>query len=198
MLEAVFSKSLGPFKLTASMRDGGFILLTGRNGAGKSTFLLTLAGQYLPDFGGKKGNGRAVSRVPLENRRIAFVNQSTYFGHLSVKEHIMWGARGEKVDERFGSVMKGLDIDFDGKVGSLSLGQRIRVALATAIMSSPELLLIDEAISNLSERTEVLKELGSLSAGLGFDVVHASQEDDNRGLVDHRYHLADGVMSKLS
>lgn len=198
MIEAIFSKSLNSFKLIASMSDSGFILLTGRNGAGKSTYLLTLAGQYLPDTGGIKVNGREVSRLPLESRRIAFVNQSTYFSHLSVKEHIMWGARGPNMEERFRGVVKGLDIDFAGKVGSLSLGQRIRVALATAIMSAPEVLLIDEAISNLSERGEVLRELGSLSSSLGFDVVHASQDDDNADTVDHRYHLVDGVMTKLS
>lgn len=198
MIEAIFSKRLGSFNLTASMSDSGFILLSGRNGAGKSTFLLTLAGQYVPDTGDIRVNGREVSRVPLESRRIAFVNQSTYFGHLTVKEHIMWGARGPEADERFNRVIKSLAIVFDGKVGSLSLGQRIRVALATAIMSSPELLLIDEAISNLSERDEVLKELHSLSSGLGFDIVHASQDEEGGEAVDHRYHLVEGVMTKLS
>lgn len=198
MIEAVFSKRLGPFRLSASMTDSGFILLTGRNGAGKSTYLLTLAGQYLPDSGRIELNGREVSRLPLESRRVAFVNQSTFFGHLSVREHIMWGARGSRIDERFNSVKKSLDIGFVGKVGSLSLGQRIRVAIATAIMSSPELLLIDEAISNLSERAEVLKELSSLSSSLGFDIVHASQDENDGNVFDHRYHLDEGTMTKLS
>lgn len=196
MIEAIFSKKLGSFNLNASMKDGGLIFLTGRNGAGKSTYLLTLAGQYLPDTGTVKVNGRDVTNVPLESRRIAFVNQSTFFGHLFVGDHIMWGARGRNIADRYKSVVKGLGISYNGKVGALSLGQRIRVALATAIMSSPELLLIDEAISNLSEKTEVLSELKLLCTSLGFDVIHATQDDGDGDVADHAYHLADGIMTR--
>ncbi len=197
MIEAKFIKKLGSFSLDADMNDSGFILLTGRNGAGKSTYLLCLTGQQPFDSGHLLINGKEVTGKPVRERRIAFVNQSTYFPHLDVDSHIMWAVHGSRDEISSRNVREKLAIDYSGKVGQLSLGQRIRVAIATAILASPEVLLIDEAVSNLSEKKEILLELKSISSERHFDIVYVSQDVDESSVANHHYVLEGGKMNKV-
>lgn len=199
MIDAHFEKRIGSFKLEASIRDSGLLLLTGRNGAGKSTCLLCLLGRYDIDAGYVRLNGRDLAGIPVGERRIAFVNQSTYFGHLDVDRHLLWGERrgtaaSAAVDMR--RLKEVLGIDYGGKVGKLSLGQRIRVAIGTAIISSPEALLLDEAVSNLSEPSEFLGKLKSIASEMGIDVLYVSQDPGEGKVADHHYILRDGKMSR--
>lgn len=198
MIEAEFTKKLDAFSLTARMSDSGFILLTGRNGAGKSTFIYSLLGLYAVDSGGIKLNGKEIAGLPIDRRRIGFVNQSTFFPHLDVDRHILWGLRHRQpVRLSLNEIKERLGITFSGRVGKLSLGQRIRVALATSIIASPEALLIDEAISNLSERFEVLGELRSLAEEGGMDIVYVSQDPSEARAASHHYVVEGGIMSRL-
>lgn len=198
MIQAHFTKHLGVFNLQASMEDSGFILLSGRNGAGKSTFLLCLLGKHSVDSGAVHVNGRDVTCLPVEQRRIAFVNASTCFPHMDVAKHLAWGAREVKPDKStIGEIRRRLGITFEGKVGKLSLGQRIRVSLATAILSNPEVLLIDEAISNLSGKDQILSELVLISKETHFDTVYVTQDTSEKSGIEHNYVLEEGRMTKI-
>lgn len=196
-IDAHFTKKLGAFRLSADMKDGGLILLTGRNGAGKSTFLLCLLGYHALDSGSIVLNGRDVTEVPVERRHIAFVSQSTYFGHMDVEKHLSWGMTDDgRASHEIGAVREKLGIDYEGRVRELSLGQRIRVAIATAVLASPEALLLDEAISNLSGQFAVLGELKILAAERKFDLVCVSQGPEWTKVADHHYAIEQGSMSR--
>ena len=197
MIEAHFSLHKGDFSLEAEMSDSGMILLTGKNGAGKSTFLLCLLGQRSPDSGRMALNGRELADLPTEKRRVAFVNQSTFGPHWDVEKHLIWGAGRIPPDTAsISDARKGLGIDYGGKVGRLSLGQKIRVAIATAVLSSPEALLIDEALSNLSERLAVLSWLREWSVYSKTDIVYVSQDQSESNFADHHYVIEEGRMSR--
>ncbi len=198
MIQARFSKRLGAFNLQAIMEDSGFILLSGRNGAGKSTFLLCLLGKHSVDSGSIFVNGRDVTVLPVEKRHIAFVNASTCFPHMDVVKHLSWGAKDVKPDKsRVDDIRSRLGITFEGKVGRLSLGQRIRVSLATAILSNPEVLLIDEAMSNLSEKDRIISEIVFISKEMHFDTVYVLQDSSEKSGIEHNYLLEEGRMTKI-
>lgn len=180
------------------MDDAGLVLLTGRNGAGKSTFLLCLLGRYPVDGGYIRFNGEDVTGLPVEKRRAAFVNQSSFFGHMDVGTHIHWGSGGmNSSDAKAGRVTEGLGIGFSGKVDRLSQGQKMRVAVATAVLSSPRVILIDEALSNISDRLAVLSELKKMSEEYRFDIVCVSQDAEDSRIADHHYTIDKGAMSRV-
>ena len=198
MIQARFSKRLGAFNLQAVMEDSGFILLSGRNGAGKSTFLLCLLGKHPIDSGSIFVNGRDVTVLPVEKRHMAFVNASTCFPHMDVVKHLSWGAKDVKPGKSvMDDIRSRLGITFEGRVGRLSLGQRIRVSLATAILSNPEVLLIDEAMSNLSEKDRIISEMVSISKESHFDTVYVSQDPSEKSGIEHNYLLEEGRMTKI-
>ena len=85
-----------------------------------------------------------------------------------------------------------MGIDFHGRVGKLSLGMRERVSLATALLSSPAGILVDEAFSNLHEREEFVSSYRKLAADAGVDVVFSTQDDSDGGLAEHLYVIEDG------
>jgi len=131
-------KQYGQFSIDATMSEGGFICLAGKNGSGKTTFLRIIAGLTKPDGGRVKINGTDVTAMPLEKRGVVMVTTESSISNMRVDGQLRWGAKlkgveiGEEILER---TKKQLGIDFHGQVGKLSLGMRERVALATALLS---------------------------------------------------------------
>ena len=199
MIEVQARKRLGEFSLAAEMNDSGFICLAGRNGSGKTSLLKAIAGLLQLDEGIIKINGLEVTRLPVEKRSVIMVRPSSFFPHLDVDSHITWGARlkGMKLGEgKVSKVKTELGIDFDGSVRDLSLGMRERVALATALLASPSVILVDEAFSNLHGRDEFMTSYGKLSREAGIDVVFSSQEEEDGQLSDHLYTISNGITAK--
>ena len=199
MIEVQARKRLGEFSLAAEMNDSGFICLAGRNGSGKTSLLKAIAGLLQLDEGIIKINGLEVTRLPVEKRSVIMVRPSSFFPHLDVDSHITWGARLKRMKLGEGTVSKvktELGIDFDGSVRDLSLGMRERVALATALLASPKVILVDEAFSNLHGRDEFMTSYGKLSREAGIDVVFSSQEEEDGQLSDHLYTISNGITAK--
>ena len=170
MIEAAVQKRFGQFSLDAAMSEGGFICLAGKNGSGKTTFLRIVAGLTKPDGGHVKINGRDVTGMPLEKRGVVMVTPESSIPSMQVDEHLRWGAKLKGVEigkERLEAVKEALGIDFHGKVGKLSLGMRERVSLATALLSAPAAILVDEAFSNLHEREEFISSYRKLDRRRG-------------------------------
>jgi molybdate/tungstate transport system ATP-binding protein len=195
MIEAAVQKRFGEFSLDAAVNEGGFVCLAGRNGSGKTTLLRIVAGLTEPDDGHIKINGRDVTRTPQEKRGIVMVTPGSSIPTLRVDDHLRWGAKlkGAAIGrERLAAVKERLGIDFDGKVGKLSLGMRERVSLATALLSAPAGILVDEAFSNLHEREEFISSYRKLVADLGIDAVFSTQDESDGRLAEHLYVLEDG------
>lgn len=201
MIDASAKKNLGKFSLSAELHDGGFICLAGRNGSGKSSFLKTISGQLKMDEGFVRVGGRDVTGLPMEQRGIVIVTPSSSMPHLTVDAHLRWGAklRRKPLDEaRVSKVKAELGVDFKGKVRTLSLGMKERVALATALLSSPQAILVDEAFSNLHERNDFVAAYRVLAKGADIDVVFSSQDAADGSLADHLYTIAEGKTERVS
>lgn len=124
------------------MRDGDRLLVTGRNGAGKSTLLLVLAGKL---------DVQGVRRHP--DVRVGLLDQDTTFANPRLTARGTYGrALGAERVEQIPLESLGLLHKWDlGKpVGTLSVGQRRRLALALLVADPPHLLLLDEPTNHLS------------------------------------------------
>ncbi|MCZ2722333.1 ABC transporter ATP-binding protein [Marinomonas sp. 15G1-11] len=134
-----------------------FTVLLGPSGCGKSTLLRIIAGLETQDTGVIKIGDRTVSHLPPKERNVAMVFQNyAVFPHMTVFENIAFGLRMKKAPEqkikenveRTATLMH-IDHLLHRYSGQLSGGQRQRVAVARALAVEPDVLLMDEPLSNL-------------------------------------------------
>jgi molybdate/tungstate transport system ATP-binding protein len=196
MIETRVRVQLGEFRLYAELQGGGMICLAGKNGTGKTTLLRTIAG-FLPIAEGfVRVGGADVTKKSAEDRDVVLVTPSTCIPHLGVDSHIMWGARlkGLRPQKEYVVKVKSeLGIDYGGTVGTLSRGTRQRVALATALLSSPRAILVDEAFLGLNDREAFVSTYGKLARQAGVDVIFSSQDEADGKLADYLYVLNNGM-----
>jgi molybdate/tungstate transport system ATP-binding protein len=200
VLDVKVSLTRGVFKLRAEIHDEGTICLSGPNGSGKSSLMNVIAGNVRPDQGHVKVNQSDITDFPVERRGVVLVTPDSFIPHLEVDKHLSWGARAKKlmVDESsLQEVKKLLGIDFVGRVDELSLGMRERVSLATALLSRPRLLLVDEAFSNIDERETVMRNFLDICSNRKVDLVHTTQQKADAVLLDHHYEISGGLTSKV-
>lgn len=145
---------LAEFTLDVSMTlSRGTTALYGPSGAGKTTLLELIAGIRRPRSGRIEMDGRVVCDagvwIPPRHRRVGYVPQDdALFPHLSVRQNVFYGApaTGESSD-----VIEILEIGslLDRGVQRLSGGERKRVALARALLTRPDVLLLDEPLAGV-------------------------------------------------
>jgi putative spermidine/putrescine transport system ATP-binding protein len=175
------SKDFGPHKavdgLTLSVEKGEFVSLLGPSGCGKTTTLQMIAGFVEPSGGAIRLEGRDLLAVKPAKRGLGIVFQSyALFPHMSVAENVGFGLemQGVAKAERAKRVGETLELVGLGAFAArfprqMSGGQQQRVALARALVIKPQILLLDEPLSNLDAklREEMQIELRQIQRTVG-------------------------------
>ncbi len=167
---------------------GSFATLLGPSGCGKTTTLRMIAGFYDPDQGDIVLGGRRINELPAHRRGTAMVFQDyALFPHMTVRKNVGYGLTLAHVskEEQNRRVDETLEFVGLGKLGDrwpsqLSGGQQQRVAVGRALVLRPEILLLDEPLSNLDAklRVQLRWELRSLQQQLGMTFVYVTHDQD--------------------
>ncbi|NTJ33590.1 molybdenum ABC transporter ATP-binding protein [Agrobacterium rhizogenes] len=180
---------LGAFSLDAAFTtDGGVTALFGRSGSGKTSMIRIIAGLIRPDHGRVSLDGDVLADsnkhlfVPRHRRRFGYVFQEArLFPHLSVRQNLnygRWFAPKKERGESFDGVIDLLGIEalLDRRPGKLSGGEKQRVAIGRALLSSPRLLLMDEPLAALDEarKAEILPYLERLRDETRVPIIYVS------------------------
>jgi ABC-type Fe3+/spermidine/putrescine transport system ATPase subunit len=183
-----FGKQAVLADVTLDFVAGGFNTLLGPSGCGKTTLLRTIAGFVAPDTGSVFLRGTDVTDVPPWRRRIGFVFQSyALWPHMSVLENVGYGLKlrrigGDAAAERVRAMLATLGLAGAGEryPAQLSGGQQQRVALARALVLEPDVLLLDEPLSNLDARlrAEMRLELRRLQREVGITTIYVTHDQE--------------------
>jgi ABC-type Fe3+/spermidine/putrescine transport system ATPase subunit len=176
--------------LNLTLRAGEFVSLLGPSGCGKTTTLRMIAGFVTPTAGTVEMDGRqmssATSSLPPEKRRMSMIFQSyALWPNMTVEQNVAFGLKMRKVarDEAKRRVAQILDVVQLGHLAArypneLSGGQQQRVSLARALVVKPEILLLDEPLSNLDAnlREEMRSEIRRLHNEFGITSIYVTHD----------------------
>ena len=180
---------LGEFTLDASFKsDSRVTAIFGPSGSGKTSVLNVIAGLLRPERGRVAVDGTVLLDtgtgvfLPPHRRRVGYVFQDgRLFPHLSVKANLLYGrifAPSSRHHASFEEVVDLLDLGslLRRGISALSGGEKQRVAIGRALLSSPRLLLLDEPLSSLDERRkeEVMPFLEKLRDQASMPIVYVS------------------------
>jgi len=169
-----------------NLREGEFLSLLGPSGCGKSTTLDLVAGFQHPDRGSIRVDGADVNGKSPRERQIGIVFQDyAIFSHLRVRDNLAFGLEARRVGraERKRRVTRmaeqlGLEDILDRKGKTLNMSEMQRVALARVLIVEPELLLLDEPMSNLDAvvRESLRTELKQIQTTLNQTVLYVTHD----------------------
>lgn len=174
--------------ITLDIPSGSFFTLLGPSGCGKTTLLRTLAGFHSQDHGSLLVDDQALDDVPVYKRNIGMVFQDyAIFPHLSVSKNIAFGLKRHgvarrEIQERVAGIIKLVQLEeLENRMPhELSGGQQQRVGLARALVTNPQVLLMDEPLSNLDAqlRVDLRRELRSLQRKLGITTIYVTHDQE--------------------
>ncbi|MGL4609912.1 MAG: ABC transporter ATP-binding protein [Trueperaceae bacterium] len=181
------SKSYGSVHAVAGVNldlSEGTLALLGPSGCGKSTLLRVIAGLEQPDSGKLYLGERDITNVPPQTRGFGMVFQDyALFPHLNVEQNIGFGLLKQSTADKTRRVAEllelvGLRHYEKRRIHELSGGEQQRVALARALAPQPEILLLDEPLSNLdlTLRETIKQELRSILSALGIGAVYVTHD----------------------
>ena len=185
MLEAALRHQFAGFRLEVDFTvPAGVTALFGRSGAGKTTVVKAIAGLIRCDRARIRLEGRVLDdgdlHLPPHQRQIGYVFQEPrLFPHLTVRQNLTFGRLfhrrpGLPLEDVVG--LLGLEALLARRPGTLSGGEKSRVAIGRALLSSPRLLLLDEPLAALDEahKAEILPYLERLRDGVRLPMIYVS------------------------
>ena len=190
------------------IEPGEFFALLGPSGSGKSTLLRLIAGFSRQQSGEVLIDGVDISAQPPWSRNIGMVFQSyALWPHLSVWDNVAFGLVERRVDRatvrhKVGAALElvGLSAFGDRRPNQLSGGQQQRVALARTIVIEPQVLLLDEPLSNLDKtlRVQMRQELLSMQRRLGLTTIFVTHDQEEAMTTADRMAVLDqGVVQQV-
>lgn len=204
MLEIKVKKRLGNFTVDVafSTRVAGITALFGSSGAGKTSVINMVAGLIRPDEGRITVKGRNLFDseqsidIPPEKRRCGYIFQDgRLFPHLTVKSNLTYGMKLVPRADRYVSydqvvALLGIDHLLSRRPAKLSGGEKQRVAIGRALLTNPDLLLMDEPLASLdiTRKDEVLPFIARLSCELLVPILYVTHS------LDEILNLADMVV----
>jgi iron(III) transport system ATP-binding protein len=182
--------------------------LLGPSGCGKTTLLRLIAGFYQPDEGDLQFGDRAMAGVPPHKRNTGMVFQNyALWPHMNVAENVAYGLAVRKVpagerDRRVAEALGVVQMEPYAKrmPNQLSGGQQQRVALARALVIKPDVLLLDEPLSNLDARLrlEMREEIRRIHAHTRITTIYVTHDQKEAlSLADRLAVLREGVIEQV-
>ncbi len=194
--------------VSLDVAPGEFVALLGASGCGKTTLLRSISGFISVDRGRIVVSGRDLTGRPPEKRGMAMVFQSyALWPHMSTAKNIGYGLKlrrwpRDRIAGRVEEMLALLKLEGLGErnVERLSGGQRQRVALGRALAIEPDVLLLDEPLSNLDARIrlELRHEIRALQKRLGITAIHVTHDrEEAMVMADRIAIMRDGTIAQI-
>jgi putative spermidine/putrescine transport system ATP-binding protein len=200
-LEVSYGDTMVLKQISLAVAAGEFVALLGPSGCGKTTLLRAISGFVPAGSGSISVAGRDITHEPPDKRGMAMVFQSyALWPHMTTAQNLGYGLKLRQVAKpdiarRVAEILTMLKLDGFGErnVTQLSGGQRQRVALGRALAVSPEVLLLDEPLSNLDARIreDVRHEIKALQAKLGITTIHVTHDREEAMVMADRIAILD-------
>ncbi|MCQ2373498.1 MAG: ABC transporter ATP-binding protein [Phascolarctobacterium sp.] len=188
--------------LSLDINPGEFFTLLGPSGCGKTTLLRMIIGFNSIEGGEIRVDGKVINKIPTNLRNMGMVFQNyAVFPHMSVEENVAFGLKTRKMPKT--EIAKLVDdiLDVvkireyrDRMPDALSGGQQQRVALARAIVIHPQVLLMDEPLSNLDAklRIEMRNAIKRIQQQIGITTVYVTHDQEEALAVSDRIAVMNG------
>jgi len=199
-------KKFGDFNavdgISLAIEEGEFFTLLGPSGCGKTTLLRMIAGFNSVDGGVIRFKEKVLNDIPAHKRNIGMVFQNyAIFPHMSVFNNVAYGLKARKAskEEIEKRVIEVLDLvqmtEYkDRQPSKLSGGQQQRIALARAIVINPDILLMDEPLSNLDAklRIDMREVIKKIQNNLNITTVYVTHDQEEALAISDRIAVMNG------
>lgn len=194
--------------LSCEIQPSEFFTLLGPSGCGKTTLLRMIIGFNSIEGGQIKIDDKVINNVPTNKRNMGMVFQNyAIFPHLSVKDNVAFGLKNrklpkEEIDRKVDKILDVVQISQlrDRMPANMSGGQQQRVALARAIVIEPEVLLMDEPLSNLDAklRVEMRNAIKEVQRDIGITTVYVTHDQEEALAISDRIAVMNvGVIQQI-